>query len=207
MTRSSTMAPRVPSVVSTEPLGAAVPVPDSEAPAHRFETFLREEGDAVLAVVRRFLGNPEDAREVTQEAFLRAFRALPTFRGDASLRTFVTRIALHEATRRLRRRRLRVAIFGLFSSAGRTPACAPPPSSQDATLDLRRQTDALGHALATLPPKQALVLSLRFQEGMTLSEIAESLGVEPETVKTHLTRALRRVRTFWPPPPAKGDTR
>ena len=170
-----------------------------DAPRVVFDAFVRAEGPYVLGVVQRFLGNVDDAREVTQDAFLKAFLSLRGFRGDCALRTWVTRIALHQAQRRLRRRRLREAVLGLFSTAKHSPLSASPQAAADDAIDLRAQAAALARALLRLPPKQALVLSLRYQEGLTLPEISALLGVEPSTVKTHLFRALDRVRAEWPP--------
>lgn len=177
-----------------------------EAPERVFDRFVRSEGAYVLGVVHRLLGDAEEARDVTQDAFLKAFSAVSTFRGECTLRTWVTRIALHLAQRRLGRRRLRNAIFALFSSAARTPAHTRVDRAPDTALDLSAQAEVLARVLAAMPPKQATVLSLRFQDGHTVPEIAELLGVETATIKTHLTRALDRIRAQWPPPTAGGPS-
>lgn len=72
-----------------------------------FESLVRRQGGRMLSVARRMVGNEEDARDVVQEAFVSAFRALPRFNGDAQLGTWLHRIVVNTALMRLRSRRRR----------------------------------------------------------------------------------------------------
>jgi len=181
-------------------------IPETQAmqargPARAFEEFLAAETGLVLRVARRLTGDPEEARDLAQDALLKAHQNLEGFRWDCSLKTWVLRITVNEGIKRLRRRRLKERVTGWFSSgsgsqapAGYGLARAPSPEK---SAGLRQQARTLERALSKLPARQRTVLVLRYLEGMGVGEIAETMGVGPGTVKTHLVRALRRVRAGW----------
>ncbi|GEM_PF-306455 len=167
-----------------------------EDPARAFEELLANHAGSLLGVVRRLLGDAEEARDATQDALVRAHAQLGSFRGESSLRTWVTRIAVHEALRRLRRRTLKRRILGLI---GQQPASAPgyglqASPSPEAALAAREDAARLARALELLPAMQRAALVLRHLEGLSVEEAAEALGVGPGTLKTHLVRALRKLR-------------
>jgi RNA polymerase sigma-70 factor (ECF subfamily) len=166
----------------------------TEAPKH-IEDLLASESEAVLKLARRLLGDPEEARDLAQDALERACRALGRFRGESSLRTWVLRITLHEGIKRIRRRRIKEKVLGwLRASAapgGWARAMADDPEQN---LALREEAFLFAQALASLPTRQRVVLTLRFLEGLSVTEIADLLGVGAGTVKTHLVRGLGRVR-------------
>lgn len=138
----------------------------------------------VYAVVRRIAGDDEAAQDYAQEAWIRAIRALPTFRGDARFSTWLHRIAVNSALQALRRnetRRKREAPF---------PEQVPVAPRRGDTLLQRR----LEGALDTLPEGMRRVLILHDVEGYTHEEIARVLGVQPGTSKAQLFRARARLR-------------
>ncbi len=165
-----------------------------------FEVFLAEESGAVLRVARRLMGDEEAARDLSQDALLKAHQRLDSFRGEASLKTWVIRIAVNEGLKRLRRRRLKDRVTGWMRSgqatAGYGLARAASPEQE---AGLREQMETLDRVLDQLPARQRTALVLRYIEGMGIEEIAGVLGVGPGTVKTHLVRAIRRVREAWKP--------
>jgi len=169
----------------------------AETPA-RLEALLASESEAVLRLARRLLGDPEEARDLAQDALERACRGLGGFRGESSLRTWVLRIALHEGLKRIRRRRLKEKVLGWLRVRTAPGEWARGiPEDPERTLVRREQIRLLEQALATLPARQRVVLTLRFLEGLSVAEIADLLGVGAGTVKTHLVRGVRRVRELW----------
>jgi RNA polymerase sigma-70 factor (ECF subfamily) len=166
-----------------------------------FEAFVARETPAVLRLARRLLGDEEAARDLAQDALLRAHQRLASFRGESSLKTWVLRITVNEGLKRLRRRRLKERVSGWLRPQG---APRPPGYGLQRTSDpehqagLHEQAAVLARALDDLPARQRTVLVLRYLEGRSVAEIAEALGVGPGTVKTHLVRAVRRVRRAWP---------
>lgn len=148
-------------------------------------------------------GDPEEARDLSQEAFLKAFRSLPGFKGDARFYTWFYRIVVNTCldARRRRQRWRRLLHFasrrGGEGSAGgepeANPACDASPDPLQ-TLGHREMRRDLKAALKTLPPKQRLVFQLKVQEEMSLREIARIMGAAEGTVKSHLFRATRALR-------------
>ena len=151
------------------------------------------------------LGDREDALDVSQEVFLRVFRTLGSFRGDASLRTWIYRIVVNQARNRRRwwSRRLRSVQVSLDDYAA---VHGEPPATEqvgaDVRLERRRLAARMRAAIGALPFEQRSALVLREFHGMRYQEIAFSLGVTVGTVKSRLARgrsALRAsLKEYWP---------
>lgn len=138
----------------------------------------------VYAVVRRIAGDDDAAQDYAQEAWIRAIRALPTFRGDARFSTWLHRIAVNSALQALRRsetRRKREAPFPNQVPVG--------PRGGDTLLQRR-----LEGALDTLPEGMRRVLILHDVEGYTHEEIGDVLGVTAGTSKSQLFKARAKMR-------------
>jgi RNA polymerase sigma-70 factor (ECF subfamily) len=146
----------------------------------------------VFAVVRRLAGDDALAEDWAQEAWVRAIRALPTFRGDARFSTWIHRIAVNSALhgRRWRERRTRDEV--------EMPVTVPDTAPPDRSV-LRV---ALQRALDVLPHGMRQVLVLHDVEGYTHEEIAAFLGVTPGTSKSQLFKARARMRKLLTPPRA-----
>ena len=140
----------------------------------------------VYAVVRRIAGDDDLAQDYAQEAWIRAIRALPTFRGDARFSTWLHRIAVNSALQALRRsdtRRKREAPM---------PDSIPvAPEFGDSLLEQRLET-AMDH----LPPGMRQVLILHDVEGYPHEEIGDALGVASGTSKSQLFKARARMRAL-----------
>jgi RNA polymerase sigma-70 factor (ECF subfamily) len=140
----------------------------------------------VYAVVRRIAGDDDLAQDYAQEAWIRAIRALPTFRGDARFSTWLHRIAVNAALQALRRsdtRRKREAPM---------PETLPvAPRIGDSLLEQRLEA-----AMDALPPGMREVLILHDVEGYTHEEIGDALGVASGTSKSQLFKARARMRTL-----------
>lgn len=154
----------------------------------RFVVFVTEHQDTAIRMASRLLGGEHAAAEdAAQEAFLRAYRGLARFRGDANLRTWFTRILIREVQRHRRWQSVRRVWNTLSLSEIELPA-APGPTG-DAELRAR-----LIAALERLSPRQREALVLVHLEQFTVNETADLLGTSPGTVKAHLHRALKALR-------------
>jgi len=142
------------------------------------------------------LGDSQEALDLCQDVFLRVFRMLSQFRGHSSLRTWIYRIAINQASNRQRwwRRRHRAQQVSLEEM----PSGDLPQSSQTANPDrLLQQREVAGRvwsALEALPFEQRTVIVLREIDGLSYEEIAGSLGVAVGTVKSRLARARDQLR-------------
>ncbi|HEX7071985.1 MAG TPA: sigma-70 family RNA polymerase sigma factor [Rhodothermales bacterium] len=150
----------------------------------------RYEG-VVAATVIGMLGRGADADDVGQETFVRFFRSLNQFRGDASLKTYLTRIAMNQSLRALKKRqRWRLRFFS--TEDDETETLARMPDSRDVQGE-REQREFVQSALQTLPAAQRSVVVLRMLEGFDTNETAEMLGIPPGTVMSRLARALEKL--------------
>jgi len=159
-----------------------------------FDDLVRRHADGLYAVVARLCAGRDEAEEVTQEAFLRAWRGLPSFRGDARFFTWLYRIGVNEARRRAdgRRRRADVVVMSLDEQrehASRDRWVQPVDRAERA--DLRRTLDA---AIAGLPVDQRAALVLRDVDGLSTAEAAAVLGLGEAAFKSRLHRARELLR-------------
>jgi RNA polymerase sigma-70 factor (ECF subfamily) len=139
----------------------------------------------VYGVALRMLGNRAEAEEVAQETFLRAHRALPDFRAEARLGTWLYAIASRLCLNRLAAPERRLA-----RADDEAVAAAPSPEPDaSATLERAELEAALRQAVAALPEERRIVVILRDFEGLSYEEIAEVLALEPGTVRSRLHRA------------------
>lgn len=141
----------------------------------------------------RLLGSDEEARDVSQEAFLKAYRGLGAFKGEAKFSSWLYQIGLNLCRDRLRRRKVRsfVSIDAIDEKFSPLPARRATAYDDVLARDVAR---AVSEALAELPDEEREVVILKEYQDMTFVEIAEVLGVPTSTVKTRLYRALGVLR-------------
>ncbi len=151
---------------------------DEIVAAHRWE---------VYRVARRILGNHEDAAEATQEAFVRAWKGLRRFRGEAQLRTWLVRIALHSALSLRARRDGQQPL----PDAGQAPEASG--GAEEELLRRERET-RLRLAVAELPPRQQQVVWMKIFAEMSHAEVAAVMGLSEGAVKAHLHQAVANLR-------------
>ena len=132
-----------------------------------------------------------DVEDTIQEAFVKAWRALPDFRAGAPFRPWLCRIVANEAKNRVRSARRRDALALRTSVA---EARDEPPSPEAIALD-RDEAEALVNAMNLLRPDDRLVIAYRWLLELTEAEMAEALGVPIGTVKSRLSRAMAKLRT------------
>lgn len=151
-----------------------------------FETLVRQHREAIYRVAIRMTHRHEDADDLVQETFLRAYTSLQRFRGEASPATWLYRIVTNLALNLLRHRSRFQRAAVLFR--GESESVTPPSVDQDET---RRAVQA---ALEMLPPSQRIVVVLFDIEGLSAAQIAEILDIPEGTVRSRLHYARRHLR-------------
>src|SRR5882757_444272 len=148
-------------------------------------------------LARGILRNDGEAEDVVQETYVRAFTHLEQFRGDSSLSTWLSRIAMNEALGRLRRQRPGVELDSLPQGALEAQIIQFPHAASDdpeKSMAQREIQHVVEHAIDELPEAFRLVFITRVIEGMNVEETAEILSLKPETVKSRLHRARNMLR-------------
>jgi RNA polymerase sigma-70 factor, ECF subfamily len=153
----------------------------------------REPAYRVAWFVTRERGEAEDA---TQEAFVKAYHALPRFRTGAPFRPWILRIVANEARNRVRGGRRRETLAARVATLERDPA---GPSAEAEALAAHDRA-ALVSALDRLTERDRLVIAYRYLLDLSEAETADALGVRPGTVKSRLSRAMARLRAELTPP-------
>ena len=138
-------------------------------------------------VARKILDSHEDADEATQEAFVRAWRGLDRFRGDASLRTWLIRIVLN-VSRTMRSSR---GEAWSMDEADRVPDSSEGSEERIERAEVQRR---VREAVALLPPRQQEAVVLKVFSGMTYKEVAAVMGLSEGAVKAHLHQAVSNLR-------------
>jgi len=152
--------------------------------------------DLVYTVAVRVVGNEEDARDVAQEAFVRAHRALPKFRGDSKFSSWLYRITVNRALTHLKRKRRRGVAVDIDRARALESSAIDPPRQDDpgqGVVDEEFRLSVRG-AVAELPPRYRAVVTLFYLEERSYNEVAEILGIPMGTLKTHLHRARQLLR-------------
>jgi len=166
-----------------------------------FEMLIAEHSGEIYGLLFRLTENGEEARDLTQETFLRAFQNIDRFRGEADLRTWIYRIAINQARNRWRwwRRRRRDATVSLDSSLGQSSQTVGETlvegteNPEQQTLAHEREV-ALRTALRKLSRSYREAVVLRDIEGFSYEEIAATLGINVGTVKSRLARGRQELR-------------
>ncbi len=149
----------------------------------------------IYALAYRVIGREEDARDVCQETFLRAYRALPGFKGDAKFSSWLYRIALNLCRDWIRRqRRAPVSQMPEDPDVLEAAAAVGPTESIEDLAARRELTAIVEEAMALLPAEQRTAIILKEYHGMTFQEIADLQGCPLSTVKTRLYQGLSVLR-------------
>jgi RNA polymerase sigma-70 factor, ECF subfamily len=176
-------------VIPTAPDGTRVPTDADLLAAHRagdpraFGLLARHNYGLLWGVAMRMLDHPDDAADAVQEALIAALRRADTFRGEASVRTWLCRITANVCIDRIRRERLRVT--------EPWPDREPAPGVDHAGRVVTRM--AVDEALAHLTVEQRVAVVLVDVQGWSVAEVAQLMGVPPGTVKSRCARARTRL--------------
>ena len=169
-----------------DPLVARLQAGDVRA----FEELVVTYQHRVFGVALRMLGSRAEAEEVAQEAFLRAFRSIRDFRGDARLSTWLYAIASRLCLTRLGASERRTARPG-DDALARVP---DPGERPGAALEREEAQAALHRAISELPDERRIVVVLRDLQGLSYEEIADALSLELGTVRSRLHRARMELK-------------
>jgi len=159
-----------------------------------FETIVREHQRRIYRLLLALVRDSDEADNLTQECFLRAFRKRASYRGEACIATWLTRIAINLACDRGRNRRLTFWKRLLRGQDTAVQTVADNRQSPEESLLAQEKTGAIWTMVGRLPGKQRAVFVLRYAEEMPLDEIASTMDLDVGTVKAHLWHATRAVR-------------
>ncbi len=163
-----------------------------------FAQLIEGHTERIIGLAWRLVGQREEAEEIAQEAFLRLYKSLATFRAESSVATWLYRTVTRLAIDHLRREKLKRKLFffrgGAEQSFDPLEMVADPAASPRDQLIARETAGQMQQVLNRLPPRQKAVFVLRHLEGLPLKEIAATLGIEEGTAKAHLHRAVSQFR-------------
>ncbi len=167
-----------------------------------FETLVKERSGEIYGLLYRLTENAEEARDLTQETFLRAFQSIGQFRGESDLRTWIYRIAINQARNRWRwwRRRHRDTTVSIDATETPGNAAVIAQLSSDRSSDpehsaiAHERERALRKALSSLKRVYREAVVLRDIEGFAYEEIATALDISVGTVKSRLARGRQELR-------------
>jgi RNA polymerase sigma-70 factor (ECF subfamily) len=166
-----------------------------------FGALVQRHQDRIFHLAYQVVRNREDALDVAQEAFVKAFASLPSFKGEASFTTWMHRIVVNLAIDCLRRRRRGDPTayddrLALPEDAGQHLAASDDPET---ALETRQVRSLLGRGIEALPPAHRAVLILREIEGLSYDEIARAVGCSLGTVMSRLFYARRKLQKVLRP--------
>jgi RNA polymerase sigma-70 factor (ECF subfamily) len=159
---------------------------DGNEPA--FEEIARLVTSDLVNIAYRYLGNVEDAKDIAQEVLLKLYRKLRGFRHASKASTWIYRITLNTCIDSLRRKS---RLTPLEEAITRDQEAEGRVSQELERQDIRQRVQC---ALAKLPLRQKNVLILKHFQGLKINQISQILGCSPSSVKTHLARAVERLR-------------
>jgi RNA polymerase sigma-70 factor (ECF subfamily) len=160
-----------------------------EGDQQAFAELVRRHRPAIVSLSYRLSGSVAEAEDIAQDSFIRAWQALPRFRGDAAFRTWMYRIATNTALQYLRRRRPQVDIEELPLAASDDP---------EGSAVVAEQRNLVQHTILRLPAESRLVLVLREYHDLSYKEIAATLQVPLGTVMSRLHYARQWLREQLP---------
>ncbi|MEP0519534.1 MAG: sigma-70 family RNA polymerase sigma factor [Hyphomicrobiales bacterium] len=158
-----------------------------------FAQLVELRGPRLLAHASRLLQNREEARDVTQEAWLDILRSLRSLRDPAAFPAWATRIVTRRCARFIKAQQKQRVLKAELTQEVKLDAIEHPPDANDA--------EKVRAAISALPPKQAATIALFYLEDMSVGEIAMALDVPRGTVKTRLMHAREKLKNVL-----KGDT-
>jgi len=166
--------------------------------AAAFRAIMLKHNRRLYRIARGILRNNIEAEDAVQDAYVSAFTHLASYRGESTLGTWLSRIVMNEALRRLRRLRPTVDLAALESVPSEAEIIQFPQSTPsddpERTMAQRQILQLVEQATDNLPEVFRLVFVTRVIEGMSVEETSDLLGIKPETVKTRLHRARQLVR-------------
>ena len=164
-----------------------------------YEALVAAHEKNVYNLALRMTGNPADAEDMAQEAFLKAYRSLSEFRGDSKFSVWLYRIVSNVCLDFLRRQKRRQTVsLSVEDDEGEETQLDIPDLAQspEELLERRMTREAVQKGLALLPPDHRQILLLREIQGLSYEEIAQALQIEVGTVKSRIFRARKKLCAF-----------
>ena len=177
-----------------------------------FAQLVEANQNKIYSLALRMTGNPEDGADLAQEAFLKAWRSLPTFQEESSFSTWLYRLTINlciDFLRKEKRRKAAVTTISLDDDEDESPPVEVPDQrfTPETEVEHRELRAAMSRALHSLSDEHRQILILREVEGLSYTEIAGLLELEEGTVKSRIARArislrniLQKDGNFSPPP-------
>ncbi len=165
----------------------------SEGNTEAFESIYNEYSGFVYNAAYRVVNNIDEAQEVTQEVFIAVYRKLKSFKFNSSLKTWVYRIAVNMAIDHARKRSRERDNTVLYEDSNKLNKTIDPVSEN---IEKEQQEKNISTLLDALSPDQRACIVLRSIEGLSYQEIAESLNININTVRTRLKRAREKLITL-----------
>lgn len=162
-----------------------------------FEQLVRSNEKRIYNLILRMVGDPEDALDLSQEAFLNAWKGLGSFKGDSSFSTWLYRLASNACLDFLRSKKRRQDTVGSALSLDDEDSPPPPDDERQQPqeqLERKERAQALHRALEALPDHHRQILVMRELSGLSYQEISRALALDMGTVKSRLTRARLALR-------------
>lgn len=157
-----------------------------------FQALVERYEGRVAATVIGMLGPGPEAEDIGQETFIRFYRSMERYRGDAALGTYLTRIAINLSLTALKRHKFKRRLFVASENTEHLQAVSSGSDVHE-TLESRLQIDRVRRAIDALEPRQRAVVVVRMIDGYSTREAAEILGVPNGTVMSRLSRAMTRL--------------
>jgi RNA polymerase sigma-70 factor (ECF subfamily) len=157
-----------------------------------FDELMRRHQERIYWAARRFVGNHDDAEDVAQETFVKAYLALGDYRGEARFFTWLYRIAFNLAVSAVRKRQ----VVSYLRQSELVRRVFPEPERPDSILELAETEERLLRAVAALPEKQRAVFTMHFFDELSYEEISEILTTSVGGLKANYHHAVRKVREY-----------
>jgi RNA polymerase sigma-70 factor (ECF subfamily) len=164
-----------------------------------FGELVRRYQKPVFRIVLRMVKSPDDADDITQDTFVRAFRGLKTFKEEFDFHPWLFRIAYNQSINFLNKRKRQAAV-DLDDVPERDIKSGPEPESPIQSASRQELLTRLERALERLPEEQRTVFLLRVQDGLSYEEIADTMGTPKGTVMSRLARARMALRKYMDMP-------
>ncbi len=156
-----------------------------------FEELVRRYRNEVFALAYHFVRERETAWDLAQEVFIKAYRSLKRFRGEASFKTWLMRITANQSKDHLKKRRIKTTSFDEAIGSAEAPSAVATPDKQLAAKELG---ESIQEAVDSLPPKHRTAFVLREYEGLSYEEMAQVMQCSLGTVMSRLHHARKKMQ-------------
>jgi RNA polymerase sigma-70 factor (ECF subfamily) len=158
------------------------------------QRLFEEHRERIYRIGLRFTQDPDEAGDILQETFVRAYRSLSQFRGDSRMSTWLTRITINVCLNRQRDRRQERLLHDTHFDLGRLAVPASRARTPEEEYLLEEFRTRVRRLLSQFPPRQRLVFVLKHYENLKIREISALLNIREGTVKAFLHRSLQTLR-------------